>query len=165
MIDFQYDEVDLSGFDCTALEETIQKSCEAIASCDNFPCGWDVCIVLTDDSHIHEVNRRMREVDRATDVLSFPNINFASLDKTLYRPKAAHRDVETGNVYLGDIVLSLQRALAQSEEYGHSFAREAGYLCAHGMAHLLGYDHIEEADRIIMRALEDKAMAAVGLTR
>lgn len=129
------------------------------------PCA--VSIRLCDDAAIHEINREYRAVDRATDVLSFPTVNYPAgltagqADKYLRR----ELDDELNACMLGDLILSVPHVLAQAEEYGHSPERECAYLLVHGLCHLMGYDHIEEEDQRRMRAMEEKILSAIGQTR
>ena len=102
----------------------------------DFPCEIDVR--LTDDETIHEINREMREVDRATDVLSFPMFELTPGEL----PGEEDADPGTGLVPLGDMVISLEHVAAQAKEYGHSNRRELAYLVTHSVLHLLGYDHL-----------------------
>ncbi len=115
----------------------------------------EVSITLTDDEHIHKLNKKYRQIDRATDVLSF----------ALNEGEEPPIEGEEGINVLGDIIISLERAREQAEEYGHTFKREVAFLTTHGMLHLLGYDHIEEADRLVMRKQEELVMSALGLER
>lgn len=147
------------------LESLLTDAGNAVLECDAFVYPVFVSLMLTDDSGIHQVNKDMRNVDRPTDVLSFPLINFNCLDKTQFRPKKSQYDIETGAVALGDIVISVNKALSQSQEFGHSFERELVYLFVHSMSHLLGYDHMVEEDKKIMRALEERAMEKINLLR
>lgn len=113
------------------------------------PC--EVSIHLTDDAGIHALNRTYRHVDKPTDVLSFP---------------LGEDAVVPGEVrLLGDVVISVERARAQAEEYGHAFEREVAFLVVHGVLHLLGFDHETEEDRQEMRAREEAVLAGLGLTR
>ncbi len=118
----------------------------------------EVSITLTDDEHIHELNRKYRGIDRATDVLSF------ALHES-DEPAIIFEDTESQVDVLGDIVVSVERARAQALEYGHSFRRELIFLIVHGMLHLLGYDHIEEADRLEMEAEQKFVMAELSIGR
>ena len=117
------------------------------------PC--EVSLTFTDNEGIHALNRRYRQVDRATDVLSFPQIDYDSGENI---------DTEEKEAMLGDIVLSLERAREQANEFGHSFARECAFLCVHSTLHLLGYDHersdVDDAD---MRARQRHVMELLGL--
>ena len=124
------------------------------------PCEVDV--LLTDDDGIHEINREMRQVDRPTDVLSFPE--FELTPGQLPGPEDA--DPGTGLIPLGDMVLSMERVAAQAKEYGHSKRRELSYLVTHSVLHLLGYDHLDEGPmKAQMRAREEAIMALLGLER
>ncbi len=119
------------------------------------PC--EVSVTYTDNEHIHALNCQYRGVDRPTDVLSFPMMDFSGESEE----PVADEPVTS----LGDIVISLEKAREQAEEYGHSFEREVAFLCVHSMLHLLGYDHeMSEADELDMRARQSKIMAAMGLS-
>lgn len=122
---------------------------------------------VVDDDAIHVLNRATRGVDRPTDVLSFPTVRYPAGKTAKDCPKRLRRefDPETGLVYLGDCVLSLPRAAEQAREFGHSLMRELGYLAAHSVFHLMGYDHMEEADKRIMRDMEKRAMRDLKLWR
>lgn len=115
----------------------------------------EVSITLTDNKHIHELNLRYRGIDRPTDVLSFA-LNEGEEPEIFDGPAV---DV------LGDIILSVERAVEQAAEYGHSVQREIAFLTVHGMLHLLGYDHMEEADRIEMRREEEFVMKKLAIAR
>ena len=124
------------------------------------PCEIDVR--LTDDSGIHGVNLEMRQVDRPTDVLSFPAFDLTPGEL----PGAEDADPATGLVPLGDMVISLERVSVQAKEYGHSNRRELAYLAVHSVLHLLGYDHLDEGpEKARMRAREDAIMAELGIER
>ena len=124
------------------------------------PCEVDV--LLTDDEAIHQINRDMREVDRATDVLSFPEFDLTPGEV----PTEEDADPGTGLVPLGDMVISMEHVAAQAEEYGHSQRRELAYLVTHSVLHLLGYDHLDEGPmKRQMRAREEAILAELGITR
>ncbi len=126
----------------------------------DFPCEVDVSV--TSDRGIHQINLDMRQVDRPTDVLSFPA--FGLTPGELPGPEDA--DPATGLVPLGDMVLSLERVRAQAKEYGHSNRRELAYLVVHSVLHLLGYDHLDEGpEKARMRAREEAIMAELGIER
>ncbi len=140
--------------DCALLTEGVKRDCA-------------VSVRLCDDEAIHEINREYRDVDRATDVLSFPTVNYPA-GKTAGMAEKQLRleyDDELDAVMLGDLILSVPHVLTQAEEYGHSPERECAYLLVHGLCHLMGYDHIEEDDKRRMRAMEEKILAAIGQTR
>ena len=130
--------------------EGVESSCE-------------INIMLTDDEGIREVNRTMREIDRATDVLSFPMFDLTPGE----HPGEEDADPDTGLVPLGDMCISLERAIAQAEEFGHSVRREVGYLTIHSMLHLLGYDHLDEGpQKKQMRGREEAIASTIpGMNR
>ena len=126
----------------------------------DFPCEIDVR--LTDDAAIREINRELRQVDRATDVLSFPAFELSPGEL----PGDENADPGTGLVPLGDMVVSLERVAAQAKEYGHSNRRELAYLVTHSVLHLLGYDHLDEGPmKAQMREHEEAVMALLDLAR
>ena len=125
-----------------------------------FPCEIDV--LLTNDAGIHQITREMRQVDRPTDVRSFPEFELTPGEL----PTTEDADPGTGLVPLGDMVLSTERVAAQAKEYGHSNRRELAYLVVHSVLHLLGYDHLDEgAQKAQMREREEAIMAELGLDR
>ena len=126
-----------------------------------------VSLFVTDDDSIHETNRQYRGVDRATDVLSFPTVNYPAgkTAKDCGPLLKMEYDDELKGAYLGDIIISMDHARAQAEEYGHSLDRELGYLTTHAMFHLMGYDHMQEDEKRVMRSMEERALKAIGLTR
>ena len=133
------------------------------AECRRLDCrGAEICVTFTDDEGIREYNREYREIDRATDVLSFPNLAFKD-----GRGTADISDVDpgTGLVFLGDMVISLPRARAQAAEYGHSLRRELGFLTAHSALHMLGYDHMEANESEHMEKLAEQILGGLGITR
>ena len=124
------------------------------------PC--EVNILFTDDEGIHQVNLEMREVDSATDVLSFPMFDLMPGEK----PTEEDADPGTGLVPLGDMCISVERATAQAAEFGHSVEREICYLAVHSVLHLLGYDHMDEGPmKAQMRGREEAILGALGITR
>lgn len=152
---------DLEGeFPCAALlERTVAAALEAEGVAT--PCEVDV--LITDDEGIHQINLEQRGVDRPTDVLSFPMFNYLP-----GQPPAdgADADPATGLTPLGDMVISLERARAQAEEYGHPLERELCYLAVHSVLHLLGYDHMDEGEeKAQMRAREEAILGKLGMTR
>ena len=143
---------------CALIRRTIRTALAAEGL--TAPCEVDV--LLTDDDGIHEINREMRQVDRPTDVLSFPE--FELTPGQLPGPEDA--DPGTGLIPLGVMVLSMERVAAQAREYGHSKRRELSYLVTHSVLHLLGYDHLDEGPmKAQMRAREEAIMALLGLER
>ncbi len=127
-----------------------------------FPCEVD--ILFTDDTGIQEINREQRGVDKPTDVLSFPM--FELTPGVIPTMEDVEADPETSLVPLGDMVLSVERAQAQGEEYGHGSERELAYLAVHSILHLLGYDHLDEGPmKAQMRAREEAILSKLGITR
>ncbi len=125
------------------------------------PCEVDV--LLTDDEGIHQINLEQRDIDRATDVLSFPMFEYVPGE-----PPVDDRDADpaSGRTPLGDMVISLERCRAQAEEFGHSEERELCYLAVHSVLHLLGYDHMDEGpQKARMRGREEAILNELGITR
>ena len=117
-------------------------------------------ITLTTPEQIHKLNKQFRNVDKETDVLSFPMFEKNEIDEIV--------ENRTSNVVpevLGDIVISIDRVKEQAKEYGHSFERELSYMIVHGFYHVMGYDHIEEADKVVMRAKEEEVLSALKQVR
>ena len=143
---------------CALIRRTIRTALAAEGL--TAPCEVDV--LLTDDDGIHEINREMRNVDRPTDVLSFPEFEFHPEEL----PGEEDADPGTGLVPLGDMVISMERVAVQAKEYGHSNRRELAYLVVHSVLHLLGYDHLDEGpQKKQMRAREEAILAELGITR
>lgn len=143
---------------CALIRRTIRTALAAEGL--TAPCEVDV--LLTDDEGIHQINLDMRNVDRPTDVLSFPEFDLTPEEL----PAAEDADPGTGLIPLGDMVLSMERVAAQAEEYGHSRQRELAYLVTHSVLHLLGYDHLDEGEmKQQMRGREEAIMALLGLER
>ena len=138
------------------LRGLIRRACIASLKEQGFDEGAEVSVLLVDDERIHGINFEHRNIDRATDVLSFPLGENGEYDL----------NPETELLQLGDVVISLERAAAQAEEYGHSFEREVGYLTVHSVMHLLGYDHVNGGkEAVLMRDHEETVMEMLGLPR
>lgn len=118
-----------------------------------------ITITLTTPSKIRKINNEYRQIDRATDVLSFPMFEKSELDKKIENNDFLYEDI------LGDIIISVEKVKEQAKEYGHSFERELSYMVVHGFYHLMGYDHIEEKDKVIMRPKEEKILNKLGIIR
>ncbi|MBQ2840321.1 MAG: rRNA maturation RNase YbeY [Oscillospiraceae bacterium] len=147
-----------------ALEALITKTVKAALDAENVEQSCDVCVIITDDENIHELNMEHRGVDRPTDVLSFPMLELSPGQKIEVNPLEI--DASTGAVMLGDIVISEDRARAQAEEYGHSEEREFAFLTVHGMLHLLGYDHEKgEEDEKLHFSRQEEILTAMGIGR
>ncbi len=124
-----------------------------------YPAAAHIDVTLVDDAEMRQINQAQRNIDRTTDVLSFPMLH--ACEGVLQESLPA-----TGTVALGDVILSLPRARAQAAEYGHSVARECGYLTVHSVLHLLGYDHVDEGEmKARMRQKEEAVLVRLGLLR
>ncbi len=138
----------------TGVRMLIRRCCHAVLQMEDFPDSAEISVSFVDNEQIREMNRQYRAKDSVTDVLSFP------------MGENGHYDVnhETGAKILGDIVISVPRAMEQAKAYSHSLEREIGYLTAHSMLHLLGYDHEEGGlARVRMREKEERVMRELGL--
>lgn len=147
-----------------ATQNLMQRVMEQVLREEGIEMEVMVGVTFVDPERIREINRDFRKIDRVTDVLSFPMIDGMLADATPASLLGCV-DPESGALELGDLVICVDRAKEQAEEYGHSVRRELGYLSAHGMLHLLGYDHEEEEERAEMREKEEQALAACCLTR
>ena len=137
-----------------ALEADLTKAMNVVAELEALSPQTEVDITLVDDAAIHELNRTYRGIDRPTDVLSF------ALDEGEEEPEVDDDEIEH---LLGDVIISAPTAVRQGEEYGHGLEREMTYLAVHGMLHLLGYDHMEEKDKLIMRKREEEVLRRLDL--
>ncbi|MBQ9949023.1 MAG: rRNA maturation RNase YbeY [Oscillospiraceae bacterium] len=138
------------------MEQLIEMCTRAALEEEQIDEDAQVSVTLVDNEAIREINNEHRGIDKATDVLSFPLGDEDSFDT----------DPETGAILLGDIVISLERAKEQAEEYGHSYRREVAFLITHSLFHLLGYDHVDsEEDEKLMFGKQDKVLEKLGITR
>lgn len=135
------------------IKEVVEKALEI----EGAECDINLSIVVTDNNNIQIINKEQRGIDNPTDVLSFPGY-----DKADWEENKTHKNEV---IYIGDIVVSKEKIVEQSKEYETGFEREFCYLIAHGMLHLMGYDHQEEDDRKIMREKEEKIMKKLNLER
>ena len=149
--------------DCPAdTQELLTKTIVAALDAEGVEIPCELNVLLTDDAGIHQINLEMREVDRPTDVLSFPMFDLRPGE----HPEKGEEDPETGLVPLGDMCISLERAAAQAGEFGHSVERELSYLTVHSVLHLLGYDHMDEGPmKRQMRVHEEFILDKLGITR
>ena len=118
-----------------------------------------ITIILTTPENIQKINKEYRNVDKATDVLSFPMFEKDELDEKIEKNNFEHEDI------LGDIMISIEKVEEQAKEYGHSFEREFSYMLVHGFYHLMGYDHIQEKDKMLMRPKEEKILTDLKVNR
>ena len=138
-------------------EELIKKVVECVLKEENINKNLDVYITLTNNENIRKINAEHRKIDKATDVLSFPMFNRDEID-------SLHTQDDTEDI-LGDIIISVEKVREQAEEYGHSFERELSYLVTHGMLHLLGYDHMIEEEKVVMRKREEEILGILDIKR
>ena len=147
--------------------ELLKRCADAAEQAEGISLATGAFLRIVSDEEIHEVNRRCRDVDRPTDVLSFPTVNYPS-GMTAGNADALlvmEYDDQERCAFLGDVLISYDRACAQADEYGHSIQREIGYLLIHALFHLMGYDHMEEEDKRKMRAREEQALTLANLPR
>ncbi|MDO4608387.1 MAG: rRNA maturation RNase YbeY [Clostridia bacterium] len=132
----------------------VRKACITTLIEENFPNNAEVDVTIVDDEQIKEYNNAYRNIDKSTDVLSFPLGDNGEYDI----------NPQTGNAMLGDIVISIEHALAQADLFGHGLRREIGYLTVHSMLHLLGYDHVNnDEEKAVMRSKEEIILKKIGL--
>ena len=150
-----------------AIEEIMDRVMEAVLEEEGCPYEAQVNLLITDDEGIREFNRRLREVDLPTDVLSFPMILFEKEAdfSVVEEDEADFFDPDSGELMLGDIMISVDKAEEQADLYGHSLERELAFLTAHSMLHLFGYDHMDEAERAVMERKQEEILENRGYTR
>lgn len=145
----------------TIIEQVIEEACDYV----DCPYETAVDVLFTDNASIHEINMEQRGIDAPTDVLSFPMNEYpepADFDEI---EETGCFDPETGELMLGDIVVSIDKVYSQAEEFGHSPEREVAFLVAHSMLHLFGYDHMEDDERLIMENKQKEILERTGYTR
>lgn len=139
------------------LEEAVEKAAAQALRYENFETPCEISVSIVDNAEIRQINKQFRGIDRETDVLSFPQLTFAEgegLDTN-----------ENGEILLGDVIISLERAKEQAAEYGHSLRREIAFLTAHSMLHLLGYDHMEPEEEAEMFRRQKEILLLAGFPR
>lgn len=151
-------------FDYEAVIRQVVIGCMDYEKC---PYEAEVNVLLTDNGPIREINREHRNIDAPTDVLSFPMVDYEKPAdfEPLENASEDYFNFETGELVLGDIVISLEKVLEQSESYGHSRKRELAFLVAHSMLHLFGYDHMEDDERLVMEERQRAILAQLGINR
>lgn len=150
------------------LEEELKKVIEFALKEEEVEIPCEVSLLFVDNNEIREINKETRNIDRETDVLSFPMLDYENkkVFKEMYKGyEFSQSDFDGDELVLGDIVLSLEKALEQSREFNHSFEREASYLVVHSVLHLLGYDHMEEDDKKLMRTREEDILGKLNIIR
>ena len=144
-----------------SIVESIEKAINQVLADQKVELETDISVTLTDNEDIREINKNYRDIDRETDVLSFPMLEFETPGAIF----ATAEDFEDDKLVLGDIVISVEKAYAQAEEYGHSPEREFAFLAAHSTLHLLGYDHMTEEDEKVMFEKQELSLKNIGLAR
>lgn len=154
------------GFDFD-IKEVTDAVMEQILETEHCPYEAQVNLLVTDNEGIRQFNRDFREIDRETDVLSFPNLNYESPADFSHVEEETFGcfEPDTGELLLGDIIISADRVREQAESYGHSRKREFAFLVAHSMLHLLGYDHMTDEEAEIMEKKQEEALSVLGITR
>ena len=155
--DFDYNEV---------IESVINEAANYVG------CPYEISVEVTivDNETIRQINKEQRDIDNPTDVLSFPMVEFEMAGDFEFLDKDdpyvyEYFEPDTGELILGDIVISSDKVYSQAEEYGHSVKRELGFLVAHSMLHLFGYDHMEDEERVVMETKQKEILERLGITR
>ena len=151
-------------FNYKELAEQIVDYCLDYSS---FPYEAEVNLTLTDNEGIHQINKEFREIDRPTDVLSFPMLNYETPGDFSFLDDEDNNDFnpDTGEAMLGDIVISVDKVFEQAEKYGHSVEREYAFLITHSMLHLFGYDHMEEEEAKVMETKQKDILHKMNILR
>ena len=149
------------------IEEVVQSVALEVLDSENCPYEAQVNVLLTDNAGIRQFNKEYRDIDRETDVLSFPNLDFEEpgfyeIDENM---EASYFDPDSGELILGDIIISVDKVKEQAESFGHSLKREFAFLVAHSMLHLFGYDHEEIEEREIMEEKQREILQQLSITR
>ena len=161
-INLVFEQLSLQRF---TIRANIRKCIQETLRAEGISASCEINVLVTNDAGIQTINRESRHIDRPTDVLSFPMFQLEAGNPPT--DWSEYEDPETGLVPLGDMCISLERATAQAQEFGHSVRREVGYLTIHSMLHLLGYDHLDEGEqKRRMRAREEAIAAGIhGMSR
>ena len=146
------------GLQRLVISANIRTCINAVLKAEGVTAKCEINVLVTDDAGIREINRTSRNIDSATDVLSFPMFELAPGE--LPADWTEYEDPDTGLVPLGDMCISLERAIAQAKEFGHTTRREVGYLTIHSMLHLLGYDHLDEGPQKRQMRSREEAIAS-----
>ncbi|AAO36525.1 endoribonuclease YbeY [Clostridium tetani] len=150
------------------LDKLINEIIDYALKKEEVDIGYEISVIYVDNEIIKEINNDTRGINKETDVLSFPMLEYPKgrVFSESYREYSFGVEyLNEGNLVLGDIVLSLEKALEQSKEYNHSFLREVCYLVVHSVLHLLGYDHIDEEEKVIMRKKEEEILESFNISR
>ncbi|WP_024834743.1 rRNA maturation RNase YbeY [Ruminiclostridium josui] len=144
------------------IERLIEKTIELCMKSEKLEKDYEISVLIVDDEEIRDINKEHRNIDKSTDVLSFPMVDFK--DGKLISDEGDY-DLEMGELILGDIIISAETAMRQAEAYGHSFEREMAFLTAHSCFHLLGYDHMEKTEEEVMFKKQEDILKEIGLPR
>lgn len=149
------------------VEEVVKAVAEEVLESEKCPYEVQINVLLTDNEGIRQFNKEYRDIDRETDVLSFPNLDFEEpgfyeIDEEM---EADYFDPDSGELILGDIIISVDKVKEQAESYGHSRKREFAFLVAHSMLHLSGYDHMEPEEAAVMEARQEAVLTKLNITR
>lgn len=149
------------------MQNLMERAVEAALENECFDKPYEISVLITDNYGIKDINKEHRNIDSETDVLSFPMLQFIGgyFTKDNYKPDYCDLDPDTGEIVLGDIVISIEKAKEQAKIYGHSVEREVAYLTVHSVLHLLGHDHEKDEDKAIMRKKEEEILKRLGLLR
>jgi probable rRNA maturation factor len=162
-IHIDYEATKQLNFDYNKLINKVILGCLDYEDC---PYEVEISVLLIDDNEIKKINKQFRDIDNPTDVLSFPTIEYEIAgDFSKLEQAVGEFNPETGELILGDIVISVDRAIAQAEEYGHSIIREIAFLTAHSMFHLMGYDHMIDEDRNILEEKQKEVLDRLDILR
>ncbi|MCI1959238.1 MAG: rRNA maturation RNase YbeY [Clostridia bacterium] len=145
--------------DCDVSEfiNTLEAVARESLAFEGFDEKCEISLSIVNNREIHSINKQFRHIDRETDVLSFPQLTFE-------KDEVPEKN-EKGEIILGDIIISIEKAKSQAEEYGHSLKRELAFLTAHSMLHLLGYDHMTDSEAKVMFEKQEKILNNLGITR
>ena len=150
------------------VEAVTEQVVNAVLDWEKCPYEAEVSVTLTTNEEIHIINKEQRGIDRPTDVLSFPMTQFPQAGEFEFLEEDEMIDSfhpETGELMLGDIVISVDKVFSQAEEYGHSTKREFAFLIAHSMLHLIGYDHMEQEEAVVMEKKQEEILDSIGIIR
>lgn len=150
-----------------SVQEIFEKTAVKVLKLENCPYETCVNLLLTDNEGIHKYNREYRGIDKETDVLSFPNVEYDTAGdfSAAEKQKSECFDLDSGELVLGDIIICADKVKEQAEEYGHSELREFAFLTAHSMLHLCGYDHMTDDEAAIMEQKQEMVLNELGIVR
>lgn len=149
------------------MEEVFRNVAQAVLTMEQCPYEASMNLLLTNNENIRIYNKEYRQIDKETDVLSFPNLNFEKAGdfSMVEESEADYFNPDSGELILGDIVISADKITEQAKEYGHSELREFAFLIAHSMFHLCGYDHMTEKEAAVMEQKQERVLAQLGFVR